>query len=102
MRPVRVIQTTCITVLLIAVSAVLTVSAHATERHSDEERRTHSERLRDSREYPHIHGQRERYEHPPLHSEGTREDRDSLPYEDAEDYMQQQRLNQFSDEPEDE
>ncbi|UIS24644.1 hypothetical protein S21ZY_082 [Pseudomonas phage ZY21] len=102
MRPVRFIQTTCITVLLIAVSAVLTVSAHATERHSDDEHRTRAERLRDSREYPHIHADRDRREHPALHSEGTREDRDLLPYEDAEDYIQQQRLNQFSDEPEDE
>lgn len=101
MRATRVIQTSAITALLIAASAMLIASAHATERHSDTHT-AHREQLRDSREYPHIHAPRERYEHPPLHSEGTREDRDSLPYEDAEDYMQQQRLQQFSDEPEDE
>uniref|UniRef100_A0AAU6W058 Secreted protein n=1 Tax=Pseudomonas phage Nican01 TaxID=3138540 RepID=A0AAU6W058_9CAUD len=101
MRAIRVIQTSAITALLIAASAMLVVSAHATERHSDTPS-THREQQRDSREYPHIHADRERYEHPRLHSEGTREDRDLLPYEDAEDYMQQQRLQQFSDEPEDE
>lgn len=100
MRAVRFIQTTSITVLLIAASAMLTASAFATERHSDTHEQRHD---RASREYPHIHADRERYEHPPLHSEGTREDRDSYPsFDDPDDYQQRQRLQQLSDEPEDE
>lgn len=99
MRATRVIQTSAIAALLLAASAMLVVSAHATERHSD----THERHDRASREYPHIHADRERYEHPPLHSEGTREDRDSYPsFDDPDDYQQRQRLQQFSDEPQDE
>lgn len=99
MRATRVIQTSAIAALLLAASAMLVVSAHATERHSD----TTERHDRASREYPHIHAERDRYEHPPLHSEGTREDRDSYPsFDDPDDYQQRQRLQQLSDEPEDE
>lgn len=100
MRARTLIQTSAIATLLLAASAMIVVSAHATERHSDTHS-THREQMRDSREYPHIHAPRDRYEHPPLHSEGTREDRDDYPsFDDPADYRQIH--DQYSDEPYDE
>lgn len=71
MRAVRVIQTSAIAMLLVAISLMLIASAHASERHDREEI---ADGVREALEYPHIHAKPEKHRHPRLHSEETRSD----------------------------
>lgn len=105
MRAVRVIQTSAIAMLLVATSAMLIVSAHATERYSDRVNER-AEAYRQAIEYPHIHARPERREHPPLHSEGTRRDSsaDDTFYQSDDDFEDElrDRRGYYNDDQEDE